>query len=181
MRFKCFLLLAGLGLILGAAVGSGQSRGEPAEGKHAAVDLNARWEQLAGGGTVWRRADITDAHQQFIFDLIADKLNVTNGEITKEQFLAMPRRPAANGGGGHPKGGEQASHPEGETADAEFRRLDTNGDGLLDSNEMDETLRAERDKWDANHDGFIDLAEFHKYHKARTRRERAAEQHNPPH
>ena len=33
-------------------------------------------------------------------------------------------------------------------AESTFRRMDTNGDGLLNYDEMSESLRAERDKWD---------------------------------
>jgi uncharacterized protein (TIGR03067 family) len=52
-------------------------------------------------------------------------------------------------------------------AERMFRRLDRNGDGLLNDDEMPEGLRAERDKWDTNKDGFIDLNEFKAYFRAR--------------
>jgi hypothetical protein len=48
-----------------------------------------------------------------------------------------------------------------------FRRLDKNGDGLLNYDEMPEELRAEKDKWDENKDGFIDLKEYKAYFQAR--------------
>jgi Ca2+-binding EF-hand superfamily protein len=76
--------------------------------------------------------------------------------------------------------GERGLDP-GSKAEAEFRQLDTNGDGLLNYDEIlaDPTLAAERDRWDANKDGFIDLNEFKEYFKARTQQDRAAGQGGP--
>ena len=48
-----------------------------------------------------------------------------------------------------------------------FRRLDKNGDGVLNYDEMPENLRAEKEKWDTNKDGVIDLKEFKEFAKAR--------------
>ncbi len=206
MRFKCFLLLLGLGLIFGPAAGLGQLRGQSGEAAakgapgHNSTNLKERWKQLAGDATVWRRADVTDPQQQFIFDLVADRLQCTNGEIGREQFLGMTWRPKAarsddaapanHGASGKPKTDEhrapppvtrspgsqptgQDESPSAQGAEAEFRKMDANGDGLLSHDEMDDALRAERDRWDTNQDGFIDLAEFKAYYKARTRQDHA--------
>jgi len=48
-----------------------------------------------------------------------------------------------------------------------FNQLDTNGDGRLSFDEMDDVLKAEREKWDTNKDGFIDFEEFKEYMRAR--------------
>jgi hypothetical protein len=204
MRFKCFLLAIGLGLVFGPVAaltplrGQSDKGGEGGTSKRKPAHLTQRWEQLAGKATVWRRADIKDPLQQFAFDLIAERVQAVNGEITKEQFLGMS--PSASGkrtddparkmvaAGESPKTVERkspapaAAPPAGSPEEggsvagvkAEFRRLDANHDGLLDNDEMDEGLRAERDRWDTNGDGFIDLNEFKAYYKARRKLERAA-------
>jgi hypothetical protein len=59
-------------------------------------------------------------------------------------------------------------HPD-PGAEAGFRALDRNGDGLLDRDEMPDALRADLDRWDTNQDGFIDLNEFKAYAQARPR------------
>jgi hypothetical protein len=209
MRRKCFLLVIGLGLVFGPAArlaplpvprARAAERAAPAR---PATDLEGRWKQLAGGAAVWKRADITDPLQRFIFDLVAERAKAANGEITREQFLAMthspaePRpAPAADEKAKPAEQPKQAERPKAEEhrpamsltsllggshdsapaseADAEFRRRDVNRDGLLDYDEMDEVLRAERDRWDENGDGFIDRAEFRAYYKGRQRLEQSA-------
>jgi hypothetical protein len=191
MRSRCFLFLAGVALLVGPAAGPGRLPGQSGGGGgqggtgQGAADLRERWNQLTGGGGVWRRADLTDPHQQFLFDLVAHRVQATNGEITRKQFLAMNQAPppggespkAADQGaptpapapGGQPDGG-QGIDP-GARADAEFRSLDRDGNGLLDYHEMDDLLRAEREKWDANRDGFIDLNEYKGHAKALAQQE----------
>ena len=51
-------------------------------------------------------------------------------------------------------------------AERMFQRMDANGDGLLNKDEMPESLRAEVEKWDTNKDGFIDLNEYKAYFRA---------------
>ena len=52
-------------------------------------------------------------------------------------------------------------------AEAAFRQMDRNADGLLDYDEMSDILKAEFKKWDTNKDGSIDLNEFKAYFKAK--------------
>jgi len=54
-----------------------------------------------------------------------------------------------------------------ELADAQFKRLDTDGDGKLNQNEMPGPLRFGLQKYDKNSDGLIDLYEFREYFSAR--------------
>jgi hypothetical protein len=97
MRFKCFLLAIGLGLAFGPAAALAPLRGQAggngergAKGRPQA-HLKDRWNQLAGDAAVWKRADVTDPFHLILFDLVAERVQSTNGEITREQFLTMSR------------------------------------------------------------------------------------------
>ena len=99
--FKYVLLLIGLGLIVGSAAILGQflrdrseKPNEKAAPEQTLTDPTERWHLLAGDAAVWRRVDITDPQQQVLFDLLAERLQCTTGEITREQFLGMTQRPA---------------------------------------------------------------------------------------
>jgi hypothetical protein len=189
MRFRCFLFLVGLALIFGPGGRPASPRAQPGKACERAAPagrptaLEERWNELTGNATVWRRADDADPLHRLAFDLVAERVQSTNGEITREQFLAMSqpaggpkpderRPPAPNRAAAvaPPPAPDEGGPVPG--AQAEFRRRDRNGDGRLDLDEMDEGLRAERDRWDANGDGFIDLAEFKNYLRARRVRER---------
>jgi hypothetical protein len=214
MRFKCFVLVIGLGLVFGPAGALAPLRGQAGGGGERDKagrqqgQLQERWHQLAGDAKVWRRADITDPLDLLVFDLVAERVQSTNGEITKEQFLAMsgsaerprkdetakkapaaespkaverrsPSPPSAPAGGAADVKGDHEKGGSVAGAEAAFRRRDANHDGLLDTDEMDEGLRAERDRWDANGDGFIDLTEFKAYVRARSRKQRPVNQPGP--
>jgi EF hand len=69
----------------------------------------------------------------------------------------------------HPPGAVPAS-VQADQAARLFRRLDRDGDGLLNSDELPETLRDERAKWDKNSDGFIDPDEYAAYYQAQLKR-----------
>src|SRR5207245_2768780 len=100
-------------------------------------------------------------------------MNISNGQITREQFVTYMQQQQngwGRGGRGMRQGqsGSPATPPvSGSTpspgngpgnggngpdqwAENMFRRLDANGDGLLNYDEMTDALRAERDKWDTN-------------------------------
>src|SRR5438034_6456933 len=154
------------------------------------------FDRFANGKNVWVRSESPNEFSQGFFDRIAQSMNITNGQITREQFTTYMQQQQQNGWGGGgfrggrgirqgpggPSGaapGNGSSPAPGATgngpangadqwAENMFRRLDTNGDGLLNYDEMPESLRAERDKWDTNRDGFIDLNEYKAYYQART-------------
>jgi hypothetical protein len=164
------------------------------------MDPNERWNQMTGGKDVWVRSQITDQRQQFFFDMIARSQNITNGQITRQQFLDfsqnMRQRWQQGGGRGMNRGGgPPGANPQGPQgrangqqaggggggggwdinawAEVQFKRLDKNGDGVLNYDEMPDNLRAERDKWDTNKDGLIDLNEYKEFVKARADQIRA--------
>jgi Ca2+-binding EF-hand superfamily protein len=105
---------------------------------------------------------------------MAERMGITNGVMTRHQYQEYTKQREAERGGA-PGGPAAAGAPGGaggqdgmnNWAESMFRRMDRNGDGLLNNDEMPEALRIERDKWDTNKDGFIDLAEFKAYFQAR--------------
>jgi Ca2+-binding EF-hand superfamily protein len=140
------------------------------------------WERMAGAGKdVWLRADAQNSPGgTFFFDRIAQDQNITNGQITKQQFLNFMEQMRARFGQGKGPGGGGPGQPVVITAptadqtaqwdkDAEdqFRRADQNGDGKLNEDEMPRPLRNQLDRWDTNKDGQIDLTEFKAYYRDR--------------
>jgi Ca2+-binding EF-hand superfamily protein len=207
MRSRRILLVAALALFIGPASaltqfgqqpgggfgrgGGGFQGGGGFRGGMMNLDPAERWNQMTGGKDVWVRSQITDQRQQFFFDMMARGLNVTNGQITRDQFMqwsqqmrqrfqngGFGRGNFGNGPGGPQQGGNPGARPAGQggpgggfnpdaMAEIMFRRFDKNGDGLLNYDEMPPALQAERDKWDKNKDGMIDLNEFKEFMKGR--------------
>ncbi|MBX7104503.1 MAG: hypothetical protein K1X57_10505 [Gemmataceae bacterium] len=126
------------------------------------------FNMLSKGKDVIRRDDVDPMFQR-MFDRFAERMNITNGQITREQFRQaseqMQQRMREGGMGGGPGGG--GGDMQDRFVEGRFRQMDRNGDGLLSADEMSDTLKAERDKWDKNKDGFIDLNEFKEYVKER--------------
>ncbi len=101
-------------------------------------------------------------------------MTIADGKVTREQYRAAfekTRGSRPGGGGGGPGGGGPGGFSPDAMAEAAFRKLDVDGDGMLKAEEMvgstGEALLAERDKWDANQDGFIELSEFKPFFAAR--------------
>jgi hypothetical protein len=162
--------------------GAGRNDGRDGGGRRFGGDPNQFFDRLSNGKDVINRSENTDPGMQMMFDRMAERLGVTNGQITRAQFTEMMRQRMqgrAGGPGGGPSGPAAASGNQGGPspgnnaerisgwAEAMFRQLDQNGDGVLNNDEMPEALRAERDKWDTDHNGLIDLNEFKAYFQAR--------------
>jgi Ca2+-binding EF-hand superfamily protein len=209
MRSLRTLLVAALALLLGPVAALTQIGQQPRGGGQAdrAIqggrlgrrgdimnqDPGERFSQLTGGQDVWVRTQITDQRLQGFFDMVARSVNVTNGRLTRDQFIQGMqqfqksgfRRGNFQGGPGGPGGAPQGAagagrrgprRPRGNPdafVEILFRRFDKNGDGVLNYDEMPEDLRTERDKWDENKDGLIDLNEFKKFFRARSDQIRA--------
>lgn len=163
----------------------GGSPGGPGGGRFGGGDPSQFFNQMSGGKDVWSRAD-TPPFMQRVFDRIAAQVGATNGQITRQQFLAYQQQRSAGGGGRGPgsqppdAGGNSGGPGQGfgggfrgrrgnpdSTPEGMFQRLDQNGDGYLNYDEMPEDLRVERQKWDTDRNGLIDLNEFKAFYQAR--------------
>jgi len=132
-------------------------------------DPNQMFNMLSKGKDVINRSDL-EGWQQMMFDRMAPQMGITNGQVTRAQFqqaseMMRSRMQGAGGPGGGFGGAGGGMSPEqmDRFSEDRFRRADTNGDGLLQVNEMSERMRPVWEKFDTNHDGAIDLNEFKSY------------------
>jgi Ca2+-binding EF-hand superfamily protein len=142
-------------------------------------DPSKFFDGLSGGKDVWVRSE-TSANLLPMFDAVAGKLGITDGKITREQFLTnreQKRKTSKDSPNGTMPPGASLDKTRGNPmadpnqldslAEERFRKLDVNGDGVLDYNEMPEDLRNERDRWDTDRNGYIDLNEYKAFFRAR--------------
>ena len=160
---------------------------EVAVGAAAAASGETRTNSLtccSNGKDVVNLSDIQDPRMQRMANRMAEQMGVTNGQITRQQFVTYQEQRAAGGGGrgnspsGAPggPGGTGAPFDRGgfrgrggnpdATAEGMFQRLDQNGDGYLNFDEMPPQLRSEVDQWDKDRNRLIDLTEFRAYYEA---------------
>src|SRR5437773_2711933 len=122
MRLKLHLLLGIVALFLSSTEGQSQPggtdpRGTPGGGGFPGGgggrgfpgggfgDPNQLFNQMSGGKDVWLRTE-TDPRNQRRFDMIAAQIGATNGQITRQQYMAFQAdRAAQRGGRGMSPGG----------------------------------------------------------------------------
>ena len=138
-------------------------------------DPNAVFNMISQGRDVIVVDQVDDRWKWMLTPMLQSQ-NITNGQISREQFVeGMKQLPAMRGGMGPgragPGGGGGSAGPDqaqiDQWADARFDRLDKDKDGMLSAEEMDDALRAEKEKWDKDGNGFIDRTEYRAYFAAR--------------
>ncbi len=126
------------------------------------------FDQFSGGKNAISRDDIDPNNRMALrmFDRVTQTLNITNNQITRDQFVAgfdqMRQNPGRGGPGGQGPGGRGGASVD-DMAEAQFKQLDKNNDGFLNSDEMPPGLRTQLARWDTNRDSLIDLQEFKAY------------------
>jgi len=124
MRIKHAVLILFAGFLIGPTVlwsqGPGSGRGSGRFG--GPFDPNAFFDRMAKGKEVILRADL-DPFAQSMFDRWAGQLNITNGQITRDQFQQVMQQMSQMGGpggmfrmrgaGGPPSGGASPAAPVG--------------------------------------------------------------------
>jgi len=152
--------------------GFGGNRGDPGQ----------MFDRLSQGKDVITRDSLDNPWMQGMFDRLAEAAGITNGRMTRDQFIKASEQVRQNFGGGFGGRGpggpnaNQQSQDRGNNIDARaeqvFNNLDANKDGVLNYDEMPEELRAEREKWDTDKNGLISLDEFKAYFRARMEQRR---------
>lgn len=110
-RFGILMLFAGFILLLTAGPGTSQFGGGGMGMR--GMDPGQFFDSIANGKSYISRADLTNPWMQGMFDRMADQLGVTNGQITRDQFIQY-RSTKRGFGGGSPGGasGPDTSAPQ---------------------------------------------------------------------
>jgi len=188
-----------LGVVGSVAFTQGPSGG--GGNKRGGMDPDAMFDRLAKGGDAivvsqyetderFAKWMPTETVREWMTAFLQEK-GIKDGKITREQYREYStwvqpkmmehgqkmREQWNNGGGGKQSDGDKKDSSQGDDVEAKaqktFKFLDSNGDGFLNTEEMQagarfrHTIYEEREKYDLNHDGKIDLNEFTAYYKAR--------------
>lgn len=154
----------------GGSGGSGMSRmmmgGDPMQ----------MFNMISQGKDVINRNDLPE-WQQRMFDRMAPQLGITNGQLSRQQFQQAAEQMRSRmgggvGGGGGGMGGMGAEQMD-RFSDDRFRRADSNGDGLMQINEMSERLRPIWQQFDLNKDGALDISEYKGYFRSAFQQEQS--------
>ena len=117
MRAKVLVAMGAVALLLAATQGLSQlpSRGS-SKSRGGSMDPTEFFNRLANGKNVWVRAEATSSFSQSMFDRIAERLGITNGQITREQFEVYTQQRAAERAGGSPSGPPQPAPSGGKSS-----------------------------------------------------------------
>jgi Ca2+-binding EF-hand superfamily protein len=168
MRATVALVLAVALLFTSTEQASAQQEGGRSS---SGYDAGQYFDRMSGGQSVWVRPEIADRKQAF-FDRVAASLGITNGQITRQQWLSGQRHLKKTVAGGKglaprkPAPGQAAGESFDQYVQKQFKRLDLNGDGFLNTDEVPRSLRENFARWDRNKDGLIDLQEYRVYLQA---------------
>jgi EF hand len=188
-RILLGLFAAGtMALVIGSAShgqipGGGGFPGGGRGGQKRQRDPNFLFNRFANGNPYIVVADISETFPIRGYLLqYAQQTGITDGKITQTQFadfntselgmafsqatrgkkggvrIGMGAPPGAPGAPGAPQG----NSPEllQQMADADFKKYDANGDGMLNADEMPGALKQSLKFWDKNGDGLIDGTEY---------------------
>jgi Ca2+-binding EF-hand superfamily protein len=134
------------------------ANGGAAAGSDEEVD---DWFRLvAEGKMVWKRDAIASKSLIELFDFLAERIDITNEQITQAQFTEYARKLLSDDDTPLWKAVEKLVAAE---VNKVFREYDRDNDGQLTADEMSGNLRSERQQWDKNRDGVIDRAEYRAY------------------
>ena len=192
MRSRPLLALVILGfaaIIIVPAITSGQFQPRQ-KGGQKGMDANTSFDYYAQGQPFLLISNIKKSQDLAI--QFAKEKGITNGQLNRAQWIEFQDQVKAKvfgGGKGGPQGGGMkmkggaidlggglpitltpaapTQNPDfiNQLADADFRRLDTNGDGKLNESEMSDRLKSNLAKWDKNSDGLIDMLEYREFYR----------------
>lgn len=110
-----------------------------------------------------------DPRMRGMIHRIAERAGIKGDVITKDQLTQAFGQMRGQRGGmsrGSRGPGSRSGIDSSAMVEGYFQRIDRNGDGMLNSDEMPSSLQDEKSKWDENKDGAISVKEFSAFAKA---------------
>src|SRR5262245_51557566 len=95
---RVVMLSIGLSFLVAADVDAQESRAKPSSGKSSTRDPNDFFKSLANGKDVLTKSEMNPA-MHWMFDRVADKLNIRDGRITRDQFQQYMDQKKGEGSG----------------------------------------------------------------------------------
>jgi Ca2+-binding EF-hand superfamily protein len=180
------LSLGGLILLLEATEGYAQRGGGqfkfPGGGKGdfkfdpSKIDPSRIFQFISNGQSYIEISKVWKGREEL--ELFAKRNNISDGKINLEQYKKfweqreqLREEVQKNGGGSSDKGGKGKGKGFFGDPEAMFKQLDTNGDGYLNEDEIQQTRRFKDEwkNWDKDKDGRISLDEWKAYSEAQAK------------